>query len=91
MVYFDTLLHISYMRRHVKNNGFPIDFAIFTKALWTNGPTDQRTNQGTDKPSYRDACWWCGWHLMITQGPGIGQSFIIVAFSAIRKNDISHW
>ena len=46
-----------------RNNDFPTDFAIFTKALRTDGPTDRRTDQGTDqqtdrrtdKPSYRDA------------------------------------
>ena len=42
-----------------KNNDFPIDFAIFTKALQTNQPTDQTTDQQTDQqmdiPSYRDA------------------------------------
>ena len=48
-----------YVHRHAKNNDFPIDFTIFTKALRTDGPTDQRTNgptdRRTDKPSYRDA------------------------------------
>ena len=36
---------------HAKNDDFTIDFAIFTKALWTNGPTDQ----WTDIPSYTAA------------------------------------
>ena len=36
---------------HAKNDDFSIDFAIFTKALPTDGPTDRRT----DIPSYRDA------------------------------------
>ena len=31
-----------------KNNHFPIDFAIFTKALRTDGPTDGRTDRRTD-------------------------------------------
>ena len=57
MVYFDTLLHMSYalnvhrhalnVHRHAKKHDFPIDFAIFTKALRTDrrtdGPTDGRT------------------------------------------------
>ena len=43
--------HAIYVHRHAKNNDFPVDFAIFTKALRTNGPTDRRT----DTPSYRDA------------------------------------
>ena len=42
-----------------ENDDFPIDFAIFTKALRTNGPTDRRTDGPTDRrtdvPSYRDA------------------------------------
>ena len=29
--------------------------SILTKALPTNGPTDQQTNRPTDKTSYRDA------------------------------------
>ena len=40
-----------YVYRYAKNNHFPIDFAIFTKALRTDRQTDRRT----DKPSYRDA------------------------------------
>ena len=32
-----------------------LDFAIFTKALRTDGPTDRPTDQRPDKPSYRDA------------------------------------
>ena len=43
--------HAIYMHGHAKNDDFPIDFAIFTKALPTDGPTDQQT----DIPSYRDA------------------------------------
>ena len=55
------------MHRYAKINDFPIDFAIFTKAVWTNRLTDQptdrptnqwtnqRTNQQMDMPSYRDA------------------------------------
>ena len=34
-----------------ENDDFPTDFAIFTKALGTNGPKDQ----WTDIPPYRDA------------------------------------
>ena len=49
--------HAIYMHRYAKNNDFPIDFAIFTEVLRTDGPTDQRTNgptdQRTDIPSYR--------------------------------------
>merc|ERR1711872_647880 len=44
---------------HAKNDDFPIDFAIFTKALPTNGPanrpTNGPTNQRMDIPFYRDA------------------------------------
>ena len=40
---------------HAKNNDSPIDFAIFTKALRTNGPMDQPTDRQTDIPSFRDA------------------------------------
>ena len=51
--------HATYMLRHAKNDDFPIDFANFTKALRTDGPTDRPTdgptNQWTDIPSYRDA------------------------------------
>ena len=34
-----------------KNDDFPIDFAIFTKALWTDGPMDQPTDGPTDGPT----------------------------------------
>ena len=44
-----------YVHRYAKYNHFSIDFAIFTKALPTNGRTDGRTDQWTDIPSYRDA------------------------------------
>ena len=44
-----------YMHRHAKNSDFSIDFAIFTKALRTDGPTDGPTDRRTDIPSYRDA------------------------------------
>ena len=51
--------HAMYVHGYAKNNHFPIDFAIFTKALRTDGrtdrPTDQPTDRRTDKPSYRDA------------------------------------
>ena len=51
--------HAMYLHSCAKNNHFPIDFAIFTKALRTDGPTDRRTDGRmdgqTDKPSYRDA------------------------------------
>jgi len=44
--------HALYVHRHSKNNHFPIDFAIFTKALQTdrltNGRTDGRTDGQTD-------------------------------------------
>jgi len=33
---------------HAKNDGFPIDFAIFTKALPTYGSMDGPTDQTTD-------------------------------------------
>ena len=48
--------HALYVHRHSKNNHFPIDFAIFTKALRTDqridGLMDQLMNGQT---SYRDA------------------------------------
>ena len=47
--------HTIYIHRHAKNNDFPIDFAIFTKALRTDGPTDGPTDRRTDIPSYKDA------------------------------------
>ena len=34
-----------------KNHDFPIDFAIFTKALRTNGPTDAPMDQWTNGPT----------------------------------------
>ena len=45
--------HAIYVHRHAKNDDFPIDFAIFTKALPTDQPTDQRTNGPTDGPTDR--------------------------------------
>ena len=42
--------HAIYMHRHAKNNDFLIDFAIFTKVLRTNGPTDRPTDGPTDGP-----------------------------------------
>ena len=44
--------HATYMLRHAKNDDFPIDFAIFTKALPTDRPTDQRTGGRTDGRTY---------------------------------------
>ena len=44
-----------YVHGYAKNNHFPIDFAIFTKALQTNQPTDGQTDGPTDGPSYSDA------------------------------------
>ena len=44
--------HAIYMHRHAKNNDFPIDFVIFTKALRTDGPTGQRTDEPTDGRTY---------------------------------------
>ena len=49
--------HAIYVQGHAKNYYFPIDFAIYTKALWTNGPThgptdgpmDQLTDQQTNE------------------------------------------
>ena len=38
-----------------KNDDFPIEFAIFTKALPTDLRTDGPTDRRTDRPSYRDA------------------------------------
>ena len=51
--------HAMYVQRYAKNNHIPIDFAVFTKALWTDGWTnqqkDQPTDRRTDQPtSYRD-------------------------------------
>ena len=42
--------HTTYMLRHEKNDDFPKDFAIFTKALWTDPPTDQRIADGMTFP-----------------------------------------
>ena len=56
----------------LENDDFPTDFATFTKALSTDGPTNGAmdgptngpTDQWTDKPPYRDAIaaseknWW---------------------------------
>jgi len=47
--------HAIYVHGHAKNDDFPIDFAIFTKALPTDRPTDRQTDRRTDIPSYRDA------------------------------------
>ena len=44
--------HSIYMHRRAKNNDFPIDFASFTKTLWTNGPTDRPTDGPTDGRTY---------------------------------------
>ena len=44
-----------YMHRRAKYNDFSINFAIFTKALRTDIPTDGPTDRRTDIPSYRDA------------------------------------
>ena len=41
--------HVIYVHRHAKNNDFPKDFAIFTKAL----RTDRRTDGPTDRPTKR--------------------------------------
>ena len=35
--------HAIYVHRHANNNDFPINYAIFTKALPTNGPTEGHT------------------------------------------------
>ena len=35
-----------------KNDDFLTDFAILTKALWTDAPTDQRTNGLMDQQTY---------------------------------------
>ena len=40
--------HAIYMHRDSQNNDFSMDFAIFTKALRTNGPTERRTDGLTD-------------------------------------------
>ena len=40
--------HAIYVHGHARNDDFPIDFALFTKALRTNGPTDGPTDQPTD-------------------------------------------
>ena len=45
--------HAIYVHRHAKNNPFPIDFAISTKALPTDGLTDGPTDQPTDRPTDR--------------------------------------
>ena len=38
-----------YVHRYAKTNHFPLDFAIFTKALPTDQPTDQQTDRQTDR------------------------------------------
>ena len=43
--------HAIYVHRYAKNNHFPIDFAIFTKALWTDRQMDQLTKRQTDRPT----------------------------------------
>ena len=43
------------MQRHAKKYDFPMDLAIFTKVLPTDGPTNGPTDQRMDIPSYRDA------------------------------------
>jgi len=40
--------HEIYLRRHAKGNDFPVDFAIFTKALQTNRWIDRPTGRPTD-------------------------------------------
>ena len=47
--------YATYVLRHAKNEDFSIDFAIFTKALRTDGPTNAPIDRRTEKPSYRDA------------------------------------
>ena len=43
--------HTIYVHRHAKNDDFPIDFAIFTKALRTDRPTDGWMDGPTDGPN----------------------------------------
>ena len=43
--------HAMYVHGYAKNNHFPIDFAIFTKTLRTDGPTEGRTIGQTDRPT----------------------------------------
>ena len=40
--------HAIYVHGYAKSNPFPIDFAIFTKALRTDGPTDGLTDGWTN-------------------------------------------
>ena len=44
--------YLIYEHVHAKNDDFPINFAVFTKALRTNGPTDRRTDGPTDGRTY---------------------------------------
>ena len=44
--------HAIYVYRNATNDDFSIDFAIFTKALKTNRPTERPTDGRTDIPSY---------------------------------------
>ena len=37
--------------RHEKNNDFSLDFAIFTNALLTDGPTNGPTDRLMDQPT----------------------------------------
>ena len=41
--------HAMYVHRYSKDSHFPIDFAIFKKALRTDRPTDQRTDGPMDR------------------------------------------
>ena len=43
-----SIRHAMYVHRHAKKHYFPIDFAIFTKALRTDKPTDGPTDRPTD-------------------------------------------
>ena len=44
--------HAIYVHRDAKNNDFPMDFAIFTKALRTDPRTDGPTNGPTNGRTY---------------------------------------
>ena len=50
--------HAMYVHGYAKNNHFPIDFAIFTKALHTDGRTDGRTDRRTDRPTDGHTLLW---------------------------------
>ena len=92
------------MHIQAKNNDFSIDFAIFTKALPTDRPTDRRTNGPTDRrtdiPSYRDAIaasknWKNSLHSLVSEAilsdsdRVLTSLSILLPYAAARNNVIT--